>query len=176
MARSLASWRHIASTRSRHCHLLSLNLKRWRSVYSSTCLNSASGVGANSSTSWNVHCAGNGLPSSSPGASSTSSPVASSFRPVRGVGDGLVRIGITDYAQDALGVTPTYSLLDEKGPDHAKAFEVSVQIGANHYESSWGASKKQAEQQAALNALIALGVAVFNDAGEIVIADATSAD
>jgi len=80
---------------------------------------------------------------------------------------------LQQHAQDALGVTPTYSLLDEKGPDHAKAFEVSVQIGATHYESSWGASKKQAEQQAALNALIALGVAVQNEEGEIVIADAS---
>ncbi len=77
---------------------------------------------------------------------------------------------LQQYAQEALAATPTYSLLDEKGPDHAKAFEVSVQIGAVHYESSWGASKKQAEQQAALNALMALGVAVINDAGEVVIA------
>ncbi len=83
---------------------------------------------------------------------------------------------LQQHAQDALGVTPSYSLLDEKGPDHAKAFEVSVQIGATHFESSWGASKKQAEQQAALNALLELGVAVLNQAGEIVIADASPSD
>lgn len=83
---------------------------------------------------------------------------------------------LQQHAQDVLGVTPTYSLLDEKGPDHAKAFEVSVQIGASHYESSWGASKKQAEQQAALNALLELGVAVRNDTGDVVIARPASAD
>jgi len=76
---------------------------------------------------------------------------------------------LQQHAQDALGVTPAYTLLDEKGPDHAKAFEVSVQIGANHFESSWGASKKQAEQQAALNALLELGVAVQTGEGDIVI-------
>jgi len=76
---------------------------------------------------------------------------------------------LQQHAQDALGVTPAYTLLDEKGPDHAKAFEVSVQIGAHHYQSSWGASKKQAEQQAALNALLELGVAVRTDEGDVVI-------
>jgi ribonuclease III len=76
---------------------------------------------------------------------------------------------LQQYAQETLGVTPSYALLDEKGPDHAKAFEVSVQIGAQHHESSWGASKKQAEQQAALNALLALGVAVQTESGEILI-------
>ena len=68
-----------------------------------------------------------------------------------------------------MGVTPSYALLDEKGPDHAKAFEVSVQIGAQHYTPSWGASKKQAEQQAALNALLELGVAERTDSGDIII-------
>jgi ribonuclease-3 len=76
---------------------------------------------------------------------------------------------LQQYAQETLGVTPSYALLDEKGPDHAKAFEVSVQIGAQHYEPSWGASKKQAEQQAALNALLALGVAVETEDGDILI-------
>lgn len=76
---------------------------------------------------------------------------------------------LQQYAQETLGVTPTYALLDEKGPDHAKAFEVGVQLGAQHYNPSWGASKKQAEQQAALNALLALGVATQTEDGEILI-------
>jgi len=76
---------------------------------------------------------------------------------------------LQQHAQDALGVTPSYALLDEKGPDHAKAFEVGVQIGAHHYTPSWGASKKQAEQQAALNALIELGVAVKTENGDILM-------
>lgn len=76
---------------------------------------------------------------------------------------------LQQHAQDAIGVTPSYALLDEKGPDHAKAFEVCVHIGATQFDSSWGASKKQAEQQAALNALLELGVAFRNDHGEIII-------
>ena len=62
-------------------------------------------------------------------------------------------------AQDLFGLTPQYIVLDEKGPDHAKCFEVGVEIGARRFKSCWGASKKQAEQQAALEALLELGVA-----------------
>ena len=54
-------------------------------------------------------------------------------------------------------------MLDEKGPDHAKCFEVCVELGARRYPSSWGRSKKRAEQQAALNALVEMGVAVIED-------------
>jgi ribonuclease-3 len=70
--------------------------------------------------------------------------------------------------QESVGVAPTYVLLDEQGPDHAKCFEVCVQVGAARHESSWGASKKQAEQQAALNALREMGLVEESD-GEIVI-------
>ncbi len=62
-------------------------------------------------------------------------------------------------AQELFGLTPQYIVLDEKGPDHAKCFEVGVEIGARRFKSCWGASKKQAEQQAALEALLELGVA-----------------
>ncbi|MEC9374254.1 MAG: putative dsRNA-binding protein, partial [Planctomycetota bacterium] len=72
-------------------------------------------------------------------------------------------------AQDRFSVMPTYIMLDEKGPDHAKCFEVCVQIGADRYESCWGQSKKQAEQMAALKALEALGVTSCGDDGEILI-------
>ena len=30
------------------------------------------------------------------------------------------------------GLTPQYTILDEKGPDHAKCFEVAVEIGSRH--------------------------------------------
>ncbi|TVQ31671.1 MAG: ribonuclease III [Phycisphaeraceae bacterium] len=72
-------------------------------------------------------------------------------------------------AQEQMDATPMYILLDEKGPDHAKCFEVCVQIGADRYESSWGASKKQAEQQAALNALNALGILETDENGEVTL-------
>ena len=70
-------------------------------------------------------------------------------------------------AQQFLGQTPQYVVLDEQGPDHAKCFEVCVEIGARRFESCWGPSKKQAEQQAALAALVALGYAELRENGEV---------
>jgi dsRNA-specific ribonuclease len=51
-----------------------------------------------------------------------------------------------------------YELLDEKGPDHAKCFEVCVGIDGRRFTSAWGPNKKQAEQKAALLALEELGL------------------
>jgi len=82
---------------------------------------------------------------------------------------------LQQYAQDEFEATPTYVLLDEKGPDHAKCFEVCVQIGVNRYPSSWGQSKKQAEQTAALNALEELGLIVITEDGDLAIADRSQA-
>jgi ribonuclease-3 len=70
-------------------------------------------------------------------------------------------------AQEALRLQPQYIVLDEKGPDHAKCFEVCVEIGARRYPSCWGASKKQAEQQAALETLLELGFARQTRDGEV---------
>jgi ribonuclease-3 len=70
-------------------------------------------------------------------------------------------------AQEALRQQPQYIVLDEKGPDHAKCFEVCVEIGARRFPSCWGASKKQAEQQAALETLLELGFARRAKDGEI---------
>ncbi|HWE36128.1 MAG TPA: ribonuclease III [Isosphaeraceae bacterium] len=56
-------------------------------------------------------------------------------------------------AQRQFGATPTYLLLDEKGPDHHKCFKISAQIGPRRYAPAWGRNKKDAEQRAALNAL-----------------------
>jgi ribonuclease-3 len=70
-------------------------------------------------------------------------------------------------AQESLRQQPQYIVLDEKGPDHAKCFEVCVEIGARRFASCWGASKKQAEQQAALEALFELGFARRAGDGEV---------
>lgn len=70
-------------------------------------------------------------------------------------------------AQQTVGQTPQYIVLDEKGPDHAKCFEVAVEIGARRFGSCWGPSKKQAEQDAALQALRELGYATEDTDGEI---------
>jgi len=65
---------------------------------------------------------------------------------------------LQQHAQKILGATPMYELLDEKGPDHSKCFEVAVFIGHRRFESAWGPNKKMAEQKAALLALEELGV------------------
>ena len=65
---------------------------------------------------------------------------------------------LQQYAQRDLNDLPTYILLDEKGPDHSKCFEVCVEIGGQRYPSAWGGNKKEAEQSAAMNALLALGL------------------
>jgi ribonuclease-3 len=65
---------------------------------------------------------------------------------------------LQQYAQQQLNATPVYELLDEKGPDHDKCFESEVVIAERHFPSAWGTNKKEAEQKAAFNALIELGV------------------
>ena len=63
---------------------------------------------------------------------------------------------LQQLAQQEYARTPTYSLIDEKGPDHSKCFQVAAQIGKVAYEPAWGRNKKEAEQRAAHNALTEL--------------------
>jgi ribonuclease-3 len=65
---------------------------------------------------------------------------------------------LQQYAQERFNATPSYILLDEKGPDHHKCFELGVVITDRQFPSAWGANKKEAEQKAAFNALVELGV------------------
>ncbi|MBX3404721.1 MAG: ribonuclease III [Phycisphaeraceae bacterium] len=84
---------------------------------------------------------------------------------------------LQQVAQQQFGDAATYIVLDEKGPDHSKAFELCVEIGGRRFPSTWGASKKQAEQAAALAALIELGVTQRDDAGRIrLVRPAAAAD
>jgi ribonuclease-3 len=71
--------------------------------------------------------------------------------------DGInYKSNLQQVAQREFGETPTYVLLDEKGPDHSKCFKISAQIGRQSYPPAWGRNKKEAEQRAALNALCRL--------------------
>jgi len=65
---------------------------------------------------------------------------------------------LQQHAQKELDATPIYELMDEKGPDHSKCFEVAVSIDGRRFTSAWGPNKKQSEQKAALLALEELGV------------------
>ncbi|MBX3436343.1 MAG: ribonuclease III [Planctomycetaceae bacterium] len=65
---------------------------------------------------------------------------------------------LQQLAQKSFGETPVYHVLDEKGPDHSKCFQVAASIGTRMYPAAWGPSKKEAEQRAANNALDQLEV------------------
>ncbi len=45
-----------------------------------------------------------------------------------------------------------------RNSDHNKCFELEVTIEDRHFPSAWDSNKKEAEQKAAFNALIELGV------------------
>ncbi len=61
---------------------------------------------------------------------------------------------LQQLSQKTFGETPIYQVLDEKGPDHSKCFQISAVIGSQTFPSAWGASKKEAEQRAASNAIV----------------------
>jgi ribonuclease-3 len=65
---------------------------------------------------------------------------------------------LLEHAQaEGIGV-PRYSTIAERGPDHDRTFTISVQIGGEKYGSGSGKNKKDAEQDAARDALRSLGV------------------
>lgn len=63
---------------------------------------------------------------------------------------------LQEVTQGRLGVTPTYQVLSEHGPDHEKTFVVGLMIGQEEFGRGEGTSKKAAEQQAAKQALARL--------------------
>ncbi len=65
---------------------------------------------------------------------------------------------LQQHAQKSLAATPVYEMLDEKGPDHSKCFEVCAALNGRRFNSAWGPSKREAEQLAARRALQELGV------------------
>jgi ribonuclease III len=60
-----------------------------------------------------------------------------------------------EEAQERVGVTPTYRVVEEWGPDHDKRFKVAVQIGREVVAEGEGPSKQEAEEHAARNGLVA---------------------
>lgn len=53
-------------------------------------------------------------------------------------------------------VVPRYKILNERGPDHAREFQVAVAVGELRFVGDWARSKKLAEQDAAMLALAGL--------------------
>ena len=56
------------------------------------------------------------------------------------------------------GAMPSYVIIGESGPDHAKTFEVEVRLNSNVIGHGVGRSKREAEQNAAREALKLFGV------------------
>lgn len=81
---------------------------------------------------------------------------------------------LQQFAQQLFQETADYLVLDEKGPDHSKAFELCVEIGGRRFPACWGSSKKQAEQMAALAALTELGITAADADGRILLVRATT--
>ena len=60
---------------------------------------------------------------------------------------------LQQLSQKDYGVSPSYRVVDQKGPDHKKSFLVAAHIGKRSFPPAWGKNKKEAEQGAAANAL-----------------------
>ena len=60
---------------------------------------------------------------------------------------------LQEKAQEEMGVTPTYKVVREVGPDHDKKFVVAVLLGDELVAEAQGKSKQEAEQGAAAQAL-----------------------
>ena len=62
-----------------------------------------------------------------------------------------------EMAQEVIGVTPTYRVLEESGPDHARHFTIGVYLNDEHIASGEGMSKQEAQMAAAEKGLEAKG-------------------
>ncbi len=60
---------------------------------------------------------------------------------------------LQETAQILFKMVPKYRMTDESGPDHNKTFQVNILIDGEVYGSGSGKSKKEAEQNAAREAL-----------------------
>lgn len=58
-----------------------------------------------------------------------------------------------ELAQEKFGVTPTYDVISESGPDHSKTFIVGAYLNKSQVGEGNGASKQKAQIEAAQNAL-----------------------
>ena len=62
-----------------------------------------------------------------------------------------------EISQEKSGITPSYQMLQQTGPDHDKKFVVGAFIGQEKIAQGEGKSKQEAEQDAAQKALAARG-------------------
>lgn len=60
---------------------------------------------------------------------------------------------LQEETQRTTNSAPSYVIVEQRGPDHAREYCVLVRIDDREFDSAWGRSKKEAEQKAAMNAL-----------------------
>lgn len=60
---------------------------------------------------------------------------------------------LQELSQEKAGVTPTYELVNQSGPDHDKKFVIAATISGERIALGEGKSKQEAEQNAAQKAL-----------------------
>lgn len=58
-----------------------------------------------------------------------------------------------EIAQEKLGITPTYKMVEESGPDHSKKFKMAVYLDDEKIATGTGSSKQEGQIKAAENAL-----------------------
>lgn len=54
-----------------------------------------------------------------------------------------------ESAQELIGITPSYKVMDEEGPDHAKIFKVGLYLNKDLVATGEGMSKQEAQTEAA---------------------------
>lgn len=69
-----------------------------------------------------------------------------------------VKSKLQEWAQAKGYAAPSYQLIGESGPDHAKTFDVVAVINNNQIAKGKGSSKQLAEKDAALNSINKLGI------------------
>lgn len=75
------------------------------------------------------------------------------------VSTGNVKSRFQEWALAHLGENPTYAIINEVGPDHAKTFTATVNVQGKCFGVGTGKRKQDAEKQAAADALQKLGLA-----------------
>lgn len=58
-----------------------------------------------------------------------------------------------EKAQEKMGITPIYKVLESSGPDHAKVFKIGVYLDKELIATGTGTSKQEAQTEAAKKAL-----------------------
>lgn len=80
------------------------------------------------------------------------------FAPLFFQEDGLIcfdhKTQLQEMVQARWKITPSYYLIETSGPDHAKIFEVEVRMNGKTLAVAKGSSKKEAEQNAAREAIL----------------------